>query len=363
MSLKQLFTVALVGFSSLASAAPSSVGRDVMPAEKGLKHRSRLQQKRSPLIIQQTIVEPQVIIVEQNLGAINQLAQIAEQELAALVQSQVALVNQLEIVKNNIRVNHFKARNTQVNTVIVTVTDVIDARDPQNINKRYLMNQLVADNGFPDKQVVVMMTQQGEMTIAATPTLDLSGILGTAAASAASIVGAATGVPKVAGFDPNAPFGTLNQSLILPYNTSAPAAAGNAAILVVDDPANIIFANQNNLFVESLNTLQTDCAQINANQALLDAAVLGQVFNSIQAATAAQLAGLNLGTATPIIPPSVLANNPQLASQATAQQQAAQQATAQQQAAAQQQQQQQQASASSTAEAAATPAPAPAPEG
>lgn len=95
-------------------AVPAPVGRDVTPAEKGLKHRTKTQ-KRSPLIIQQTVVEQPITIVQnQNLGAISQLAKIAEAEFAALVQSQAALATQLEQVKNNIRINHFKARFNQV---------------------------------------------------------------------------------------------------------------------------------------------------------------------------------------------------------------------------------------------------------
>jgi multidrug resistance efflux pump len=79
-----------------------------------LKYRSKAQ-RRSPLIIQETVVEQSITIVQnQNLGVISQLAAIAEQELAALVQSQVALVTQLEEVKNNIRINHFKAKFSQV---------------------------------------------------------------------------------------------------------------------------------------------------------------------------------------------------------------------------------------------------------
>lgn len=59
-------------------------------------------------------MEPEITVVEENLGALSQLAQIAEQEFAALVQSQVALVTQLDDIKNNIRINNFKARFSQV---------------------------------------------------------------------------------------------------------------------------------------------------------------------------------------------------------------------------------------------------------
>ncbi|OIW34038.1 hypothetical protein CONLIGDRAFT_677757 [Coniochaeta ligniaria NRRL 30616] len=301
---------ALAGLSSLAVAAPASAERDATPVEKGLKYRSKAQ-RRSPLIIQETVVEQSITIVQnQNLGLISQLAAIAEQELAALVQSQVALVTQLEEIKNNIRINHFKAKFSQVNTVIVTVTNVIDARDPANINKRYLLNQLLADNGAPDKQFLVMVSQAQEMTIGATPTVDLSGILGTAAS--ASILSTATSSPVVAGLDPSAPFGLFNGSLILPYNTSTPSSA-----VVFEDPANIIFLNNNgasnSLFVESAAGFQSDCASFVAQQnSFLNLAAL-QLFSSVEQAAAAQLAAIQLGTALPLIPPSVLAGNSGLA--------------------------------------------------
>jgi hypothetical protein len=308
--------------------APASAERDATPVEKGLKYRTRAQ-KRNPLIIQQTVVEqPITIIQNQNLGLISQLAAVAEQQFAALVQSQVALVTQLEEIKNNIRVNHFRASfntvvsppplpdnppdpNISQNTVIVTVTNVIDARDPANVNKRYLLNQLLADNGVPDKQLLVMVTQAQAMTIGASPTIDLSGILGTAAS--ASAVSTPTAGAVVAGFDPNAPFASSNGSLILPYNTSAPSNA-----LVFEDPANIIFldnSNSNNqLFVQSAVGFQNDCAAFTAQQnSFVNLAAL-QLFGSVQAALAAQLATINLGTALPLIPPSVLAGNAALAS-------------------------------------------------
>lgn len=81
-------------------------------------------------------------MVNQNLGALNALALQAEQEFAALIQSQLTLINTVETIKNNIRVNHFKTRWNTVNTVIVTVTNVVDARDPANVNNRYMVNQI-----------------------------------------------------------------------------------------------------------------------------------------------------------------------------------------------------------------------------
>ena len=236
------------------------------------------------------------------------------------------------------------------------MTNVVDARDPANVNKRYMMNQLRADNGVPDKELVVMMTQADEMTIAATPTVDLSGVLG--GDSPATAVSAPTGQPAVAGFDPNAPFSQWNGSMILPYNTSAPAPK-NA--MVVEDPANIIFANSgNNLFVESIAGFQSDCAAFGAQASILLDLAAVQVFNNVQAAADGLLTGLALGAVAPVVPASVRTAHPDLAAQAQQDAAGGQPKKGQQgadtAAQGQDQQQQGQESAAATSEAAA-PAP------
>ena len=87
--------------------------RDVTPAEKGLRHKTK---RQLGALIQPNIQisNTQITVVNQNLGVIGQLTRLAEQQLAALVQSQIQLVTQLETIKNNIRINHFKARFSQV---------------------------------------------------------------------------------------------------------------------------------------------------------------------------------------------------------------------------------------------------------
>jgi len=70
-------------------------------------------QKRS-LIVNQFIQETSLTVVNLNLDVIDDLTKLAEQQFALLIQSQLALASQLQIVKNNIRVNHFKARFAQI---------------------------------------------------------------------------------------------------------------------------------------------------------------------------------------------------------------------------------------------------------
>ncbi|POS68700.1 hypothetical protein DHEL01_v212904 [Diaporthe helianthi] len=338
MFFRNLFT-ALVGVS-IVTAAPASVDRTATPMGRGLRYRARSQQKRD-IIIQQTVIEPQVTVINNNLDTIAALALTAEQQFAALVQSQLALVSTVETIKNNIRVNHFKNRWTDVNTVIVAVTNVIDQRDPNNINTRYMVNQLVADNGAPDKEILVMLNSSEPLVIGPAPTpaaLNVPGVAGVGNASQP-----ANAAPQVAPLDPNAPFGQLNGSVLLPFGSQPPQAPSNAQVF--SDPAAIILPNQG-LFVGDTNLIQQDC-QLLAAGSLFN--LQAQLLANQQAIAQAQLAGLVLGTAPP---PTIVVNvnNGQQGQQGQqqSQDQAKQQQDEQQQAVerakqqAQQQQQQQQ---------------------
>lgn len=58
--------------------------------------------------------ETNIVVIEDNKAQLDALQRLAEQQFAQLIQAEVALITQLEDVKNNIRVNHFKARFSQV---------------------------------------------------------------------------------------------------------------------------------------------------------------------------------------------------------------------------------------------------------
>ncbi len=192
--------------------------------------------------------------------------------------------------------------------MVVTVTNVIDLRDSNRRNKRYMLNQIVVDNGFPGKQNLVMVTDLQEMTIAATPTFDLAGLQ----IGSASLISAPTAAPGIQNFNSNAPFGAFNGSYLLPFNTSAPQLPANA--LVLEDPAKIIFPNQN-LFIEDASAFAGDCNSFVAQSSSFLNIAEALLYPSIDAALTAQLGALVIGGGQPIIPPNVLANNPQLASQ------------------------------------------------
>ncbi|CAJ2506200.1 Uu.00g003300.m01.CDS01 [Anthostomella pinea] len=205
-------------------------------ARRGLQWKS----KRSPLTIVQEVQETNIIVVQDNQAELDALQQLAEQQFAQLIEAQLALVSQLQTVKDNIRVNHFRAQFSQANTVIVTVTTMVDARADQGAQNRYMVNQLLADNGKPDSQIMVMVSDAETMTIGASQTVDIAGI------ESASAVSTPTAVPQIAVADPNAPFGQVNQSMIMPIGAAAPAID-----VIFADPAAIILPGQTNLFVVS----------------------------------------------------------------------------------------------------------------
>lgn len=166
------------------------------------------------------------------------------------------------------------------NTVIVTVQTLVDSRSNAASN-RYLIKQLLADNGKPESAVVVMVSEAATMTIAAaSQPVVING------ASAASTP---TAAPEIANFDASAPFGQLNQSLILPAGAQAPKIDQ-----IFADPASIILPNQNSIFVEDSNTFLSDCAQSSAFFQLQAA----QVFGSFEQLAAAQSGAVIIGDVT-----------------------------------------------------------------
>ncbi|KAL0930818.1 uncharacterized protein CTRU02_213553 [Colletotrichum truncatum] len=329
MHYKHLLT-ALAVLSSFASAAPA---QDTKAADKGGQKQYKNQNKdrenknnngnkgqkqnkgngnrNGDVTIIQNINRPNIIIVQENLDKLDQLQRENERELAALVQSQLALATQLQTVKDTIRINHFKAQFPQANTIIVTVTGLVDNRNQGQQNKRYLVNQLLADNGQPGKQALVMVTDPIPMQIstkqAATSQSNAFGAARVALAppfgsrsnntddnfkaSAVSGPDAVDSTLRLASFDQTAPFGQIGQSIILPAGTQAPQLS-----LSVPDPAAIILPNQQGLFVENSATFLSDCASSAANAASGNPALAGAasaIFSSFQQIAAAQLAGLS----------------------------------------------------------------------
>ncbi|KAK2032862.1 hypothetical protein LX32DRAFT_725648 [Colletotrichum zoysiae] len=350
MHLKNI-VAALVAFSSLAAAAPAQDSKAVVRREDPQQNKDQGQAKNNNdnknndqknnsnnqknnnnanknnnknnnnngngnLNIIQNIIAPNIIVVQENLAAIDQLQQQNEIALAALVQSQLALVTQLQTVKDNIRINHFKALFPQANTVIVTVTNLVDNRNQgqqnqgkpkrEQQNQRYLVNQLLADNGAPGNQTLVMVTDPTPMQIsteqaassqtnafgAASVQLENAPAVGSGNSSNQAVGGgpnAALNAKSInlAAFDKSAPFGQIGQSVILPAGTLAPQLASTP------DPASIILPGQQGLFVQNAATFISDCATSVAGGNQVLAGVATQLFSSFQQIASAQLAGLS----------------------------------------------------------------------
>ncbi|KAK4230862.1 hypothetical protein QBC38DRAFT_496251 [Podospora fimiseda] len=162
MHFRRILTACL-GLGSLAVGAPTPIEQNTTESGRRLNNTKGTEKRTLPL-------GPGLPIL--NGKAVDQLARLAELEFAGLIDSQIALATQLETIKNNIRVNSFRSQfaQAQVNCIILTVTNVIDQRDPSNLSNRYLLNQLRIDNGFPDKEVMVMITDAQTMTISTTTT-------------------------------------------------------------------------------------------------------------------------------------------------------------------------------------------------
>ncbi|KAH9884605.1 hypothetical protein F4778DRAFT_787707 [Xylariomycetidae sp. FL2044] len=232
----QTSCAALLGAAaSLVAAAPTDSSVPDL-SQRGLKWKSRAQ-KRAPLAVQLEVQETNIIVVENNQAQLDAVTQLAEQQFAQLVQAQIALATQLQTVKDNIRLNSFASRFVQVNTVIVTVSTMIDARAEQGNQQRYMVNQLLIDNGKPDQVQTIMVSDSETMTIGASQTVQPDGVI---AASA----GIPTATPMVMAEDAAAPFGQVNQNVILPIGAAAPSID-----LVFADPAAIILPGQTDLFV------------------------------------------------------------------------------------------------------------------
>ncbi|CAP68723.1 uncharacterized protein PODANS_7_6920 [Podospora anserina S mat+] len=114
----------------------------------------------------------------------------------------------------------------------------------------------------------------------------------------------------------------LNQSLLLPFGITAPK-FGSSLGLVLADPAAIILPGQKEIFVDTLASLQSNCLALqlglgNTGLGLGGVRFDGQLFGSLEELIQAGVGGLvggggGLNLGQPVIPPGVIAANPDLA--------------------------------------------------
>lgn len=167
----------------------------------------------------------------------------------------------------------------------------MDLRDSERTNNRYLVNQLLADNGFRDRHIIVMVTDIETLTIHPTSTrASTSTGTGTSSASQTQTQTRPANLPEpeLGRLNPLAPFGSLNQSVVLPRGALAPTLD-----LVFPDPAAIILPNSV-AFVESPLSFLHSCRSFVANGHSFEnrAARFYNNFGQIARAQLAELRGL-----------------------------------------------------------------------
>jgi len=227
-------SAALLGLFALASAAPHAqqesgpvVLRDFEDlAARGLIPRSPKKNNKND-----------VNVVDTTFEQITEVQKGNEVELTTLVEKKITEQSQKRTAKDNIRKNHFAAKNKNQNTVITVVTEIVDARANEKVT-RIMTHQVKAENAGAKKDVQVQVTEIKKLTITAQEATKAS--QNSAAQASAS---AGVQVQQVA---QNAPFLASNATIMLPPGASAPAAQQVEA-----DPAAILEEEQTTLFVST----------------------------------------------------------------------------------------------------------------
>ncbi|RAL60053.1 hypothetical protein DID88_000679 [Monilinia fructigena] len=205
----------------IASPYPHPVPETVDNVARGLVYAPRSGGQRANVVVTITKTE------EEQLTEISRGREI---QLTKLVQERLVIIDRTQTARDNIRKNHFRNLNSQQNTVIIVVTQIVDARDTSSKNIRYMTHQVQADNKAQDNQFVVV--QQAQQMIINGPSLT-----GTASLPQ----GTDTSTSFIATYDPNARPSVSNATQILPVNAAAPSFVG---VKQFQDPAIIIEENQ-----------------------------------------------------------------------------------------------------------------------
>jgi len=225
----------LVGLLALTSAAPHAQSNGVVLrdfadlAARGLTYMPRANKNKNNN-------KNNVDIVDTTFEQITEVQQGNEVQLTTLVEKKITEQSQKRTAKDNIRKNHFAAKNKNQNTVITVVTEIIDARQNEQVT-RIMTHQVKADNGAA-QDVQVQVTEIKKLTITANEATKAS--QNSAAQASAS---AGVQIQQVA---QNAPFLASNATIMLPPGSAAPAASQVEA-----DPAAILEEEQTTLFVSS----------------------------------------------------------------------------------------------------------------
>jgi hypothetical protein len=137
--------------------------------------------------------------------------------------------------------------NTHQNTIIIVITEILDVRDSNNHNTRYMKHQLRADNKA-QSDIIIQVTEVEVITIDNSDSkhkdTKTKGGHGLAASGASSAVAAAMQT-----VNSNAPFAASNQTVIMPSGAAAPQGQN-----VDSDPAAIVEDVAVDLIVENLSS-------------------------------------------------------------------------------------------------------------
>jgi len=215
------------------------------------------------------ITQEQITILQiNNSPALEQ--QILEQEIALsqAIQLQILAQQELQFAIDNIRINTFNNLNSNVNTVLVIVTEVVDNRNSGNNNNnnngnnnRYLVRQLQSNSAIQE-QVFVQINEQATMTIA--------NDVPSAVFNSAQASGTGFAAPNQGSYTPGGNISLQAQGLnLLPQGVSVPS-FGNAQNF--NDPALIIQPNVQ-AFVQVGQSNQFSVAA-------LEAQILGQASSN-----------------------------------------------------------------------------------
>lgn len=174
----------------------------------------------------------------------------------ALIGAQVQFNQALD----NIRINTLNQLNSNVNTVAIVITEVVDNRDSSNSNTRYLSRQLQSN---PSITETAFITIQEQSSLTLTNNIP-SSVLSAALASSSS--GSFT--PSFGSYTPGGNVsvqGSSSNFNLYPSGVAFPS-FGNAQQLL--DPASIVLTNQA-LFVQSTQNSGTFTSVVEAELAQL----------------------------------------------------------------------------------------------
>jgi len=235
-------STSLLGFATLAIAAPHlhsrfesgvAVRSSSDPVEQGIFPRARGNNNN----IVQDITITELSTTDFSLPS-DQRSQ--DVELVKLVQEKIIVIDNSRQFRDNVRKNTFRNKNKNVNTVVIVVTEVIDQRDSNNFNTRYLTRQLQSNSNV-EEQVIVVISESQVMTVGGSNSNKNSRPTRVGTASSSQSTG---DVQQFATYNADAPAqivqGSSNSQSILPSGVGAPSWS-NAQFS--EDPAVILEEN------------------------------------------------------------------------------------------------------------------------